>query len=129
MKRIIAALTIPVALLLTSCGGSEDAKPAPTTTTAIQKLVDQPTITVKATSSTAPVTTTAAPIVTTSEVPAPPAAPAPKVAAPPATPKAPTVKYSSCADVKKAGAAPLYKGDPGYSTSLDRDEDSVACEK
>ncbi|WP_257232897.1 excalibur calcium-binding domain-containing protein [Rhodococcus qingshengii] len=48
---------------------------------------------------------------------------------PPAAPKAPTVKYSSCADVKKAGAAPLYKGDPGYSTSLDRDEDGVACEK
>ncbi|WP_322742183.1 excalibur calcium-binding domain-containing protein [Rhodococcus erythropolis] len=39
------------------------------------------------------------------------------------------MKYSSCADVKKAGAAPLYKGDPGYSTSLDRDEDGVACEK
>ncbi|MFB7859408.1 excalibur calcium-binding domain-containing protein [Rhodococcus qingshengii] len=128
MKRIIAALAIPVALLLTSCSGSEDAKPAPTTTT-IQKLVDAPTITVKAPSSTVPVTTTAAPIVTSSEVPAPPAGPAPKATAPPAAPKAPTVKYSSCADVKKAGAAPLYKGDPGYSTSLDRDEDGVACEK
>gem|GEM_PF-2991387 len=129
MKRIIAALAIPASLFLTSCGGGEDAKPAPTTTTAIQKLVDAPATTAKPSTTVAPTTTTAAPIVTTSEVPAPPAAPAPKVTAPPAAPKAPTVKYSSCADVKKAGAAPLYKGDPGYSISLDRDEDGVACEK
>ncbi|KAB2582657.1 hypothetical protein BS297_24650 [Rhodococcus erythropolis] len=120
---------MPVVLLLTSCGGSEEAKPAPTTMTAIQKLVDAPTTTVKASSASAPTTTTAAPIVITSEVPAPSAAPAPTVTAPPAAPKAPPVKYSSCADVKKAGAAPLCKGDPGYSTSLDRDEDGVACEK
>lgn len=37
--------------------------------------------------------------------------------------------YKNCTAVREAGAAPLYKGDPGYSTKLDRDQDGVACEK
>jgi endonuclease YncB( thermonuclease family) len=36
--------------------------------------------------------------------------------------------YANCAEVRKAGAAPIYRGDPGYSTRLDRDGDGVACE-
>ena|GEM_PF-1067295 len=36
--------------------------------------------------------------------------------------------YKSCAEARAAGAAPLYRGDPGYSSSLDRDNDGVACE-
>jgi hypothetical protein len=44
--------------------------------------------------------------------------------------KAPAaVYYANCAAVKAAGAAPLYAGQAGYSTSLDRDRDGVACEK
>ena len=38
------------------------------------------------------------------------------------------VEYASCAAAKEAGAAPLHKGDPGYSEKLDRDGDGVACE-
>lgn len=37
--------------------------------------------------------------------------------------------YSSCREAKAAGAAPLYRGDPGYRPGLDRDSDGVACEK
>lgn len=48
--------------------------------------------------------------------------------APITTPSRPTY-YSSCADVKAAGAAPLHRGDPGYSSALDRDGDGIACEK
>lgn len=44
-----------------------------------------------------------------------------------ASPK--TVYYSNCSAAKAAGAAPLYKGDPGYRSALDRDHDGVACEK
>ena len=40
-----------------------------------------------------------------------------------------SVYYSSCKEAKEAGAAPLYEGDPGYSSKLDRDGDGVACEK
>lgn len=40
----------------------------------------------------------------------------------------PKVTYKTCAEVKAAGKAPIRKGDPGYSTKLDRDGDGVACE-
>lgn len=36
--------------------------------------------------------------------------------------------FSSCAEARAAGAAPLYAGSPGYNPSLDRDKDGVACE-
>lgn len=37
-------------------------------------------------------------------------------------------QFASCAEARAAGAAPLYRGDPGYSERLDRDGDGVACE-
>ena len=52
-----------------------------------------------------------------------PAAPTPAPEPPPAH-----VHFSSCKQAREAGAAPLYRGDPGYSTNLDRDNDGVACE-
>lgn len=36
--------------------------------------------------------------------------------------------YANCSAARAAGAAPLYTGDPGYSSKLDRDGDGVACE-
>ncbi|WP_325176664.1 excalibur calcium-binding domain-containing protein [Paenibacillus alkalitolerans] len=39
-----------------------------------------------------------------------------------------TITFASCAEAKAAGKAPLRKGDPGYSTKLDRDGDGIACE-
>jgi hypothetical protein len=54
-----------------------------------------------------------------------PAAPAAPVA--PAAPPA-AAYYANCAAARAAGAAPLYSGQAGYSTSLDRDRDGVACE-
>lgn len=41
----------------------------------------------------------------------------------------PQAYYRNCAEAKAAGAAPLYQGDPGYRSALDRDHDGVACEK
>ncbi len=43
--------------------------------------------------------------------------------------KARETHYDSCAEAKAHNAAPLYKGDSGYSTKLDRNGDGVACEK
>ncbi len=37
------------------------------------------------------------------------------------------INYENCTEVKEAGAAPLHKGDPGYSEKLDRDGDGEAC--
>ena len=36
--------------------------------------------------------------------------------------------YRNCSEARAAGAAPLYRGAPGYSPRLDRDGDGVACE-
>jgi len=36
--------------------------------------------------------------------------------------------YRNCAAARAAGAAPLYRGQPGYRPGLDRDDDGVACE-
>ncbi len=38
------------------------------------------------------------------------------------------VYYKNCAAVRAAGKAPLYQGQPGYSSKLDRDGDGIACE-
>ncbi|MGF9822603.1 thermonuclease family protein [Brevibacillus agri] len=39
------------------------------------------------------------------------------------------VYYANCSEAKAAGAAPLYRGEPGYRAKLDRDNDGIACEK
>ena len=36
--------------------------------------------------------------------------------------------YPNCKAARAAGAAPLYRGDPGYREELDRDRDGIACE-
>lgn len=46
------------------------------------------------------------------------------------TPPAPakTVYYANCAAARAAGVAPLHRGEPGYRSALDRDNDGIACE-
>lgn len=39
-----------------------------------------------------------------------------------------SVYYKNCTAARAAGAAPLYAGQPGYASHLDRDGDGVACE-
>lgn len=38
------------------------------------------------------------------------------------------VYYPNCDAARAAGAAPLSRGDPGYASYLDRDNDGIACE-
>ncbi len=48
---------------------------------------------------------------------------------PPArSPAASGVYYFRCAEARAAGVAPIYAGQPGYRSALDRDGDGVACE-
>jgi endonuclease YncB( thermonuclease family) len=85
------------------CNGAIDV-PAPTPTPAPQPP--------------APVTKAApkpAPVQTTEEAPAPEQDSA--------------AYYKNCTAAKAAGAAPLYRGEPGYRAALDRDGDGVACER
>lgn len=36
--------------------------------------------------------------------------------------------YRNCAAARAAGAAPVRRGEPGYGSHLDRDNDGVGCE-
>lgn len=84
---------------------SDDASPAPEETAEPEPVVEEPIV---------------EPTEEPAEEPTPPA-PAPKPAPAP-------VHFTSCKQAREAGAAPLYRGDPGYSSNLDRDNDGVACE-
>ncbi len=56
-------------------------------------------------------------------------APAPKPAPAPApTPAPSTAYYKNCTVARQAGVTPLYRGQPGYGSHLDRDNDGIACE-
>jgi hypothetical protein len=82
-------------------------------------------------SPTASPTQAPSPLPPTTQVPAPPPPPpvtTTEAAPPPAPPTPAEVYYANCAAVRAAGAAPLYEGQPGYRSALDRDHDGVACE-
>lgn len=69
----------------------------------------------------APVAPAPAPVV--------PAAPAPAAPVPaPAAPAPAAVYYANCTAARAAGTAPLYAGQAGYRSALDRDSDGIACE-
>jgi hypothetical protein len=55
---------------------------------------------------------------------------APKAQVAPAAPSAParTGGFANCSEARAAGAAPVRRGDAGYSSSLDRDGDGIGCE-
>jgi hypothetical protein len=104
--------------------GSEAVAPTSTSTT--------PATTRPATSAPATTRTTVAPTVTT------PATSPPTTARRPPGPPAPTTTttgppdpephYRTCLDAWRAGALPLFEGEPGYSRRLDDDGDGQACE-
>lgn len=96
------------------------------------------------TKSPSPTPTTTSPTPTpepepTSEAPAPapePAqperheeAPAPAVVHQEQRAPEPQTYYANCAAARAAGAAPIYQGQPGYRSGLDRDGDGIACDK
>ncbi len=73
-----------------------------------------------------PLTATAAPDPATDDY-----QPQPLIQAPPqdaAVPGGGDTSYANCTEVRAAGAAPIYRGQPGYASKLDRDGDGVACE-
>ncbi|MCZ2823024.1 MULTISPECIES: GmrSD restriction endonuclease domain-containing protein [unclassified Modestobacter] len=55
-----------------------------------------------------------------------PGEPLPTSSAPPADPA--TAPFANCAAARSAGAAPLHRGDPGWSDAMDGDGDGTACE-
>ncbi|MEU0882874.1 excalibur calcium-binding domain-containing protein [Lentzea sp. NPDC005914] len=69
----------------------------------------------------------------TTETPTPPPpppapAPAPTTTKPTTPPKPKPVFFATCDDARRAGAAPLYWGQPGYRVELDDNRNGIACE-
>lgn len=128
-------------LIIGNAGNSGDERPLPSPVTSTMTVASQPTTVM----STVTVTAQAAaepPIDTPVQAP-PPAvwgeqaseAPPPAAAPPPTesyplAPQQPAASsyYSNCSEARAAGATPLYAGEPGYRSGLDRDGDGVACE-
>lgn len=40
----------------------------------------------------------------------------------------PVINFKNCTEVRAAGAAPIYVGDPGYGPHLDRDGNGIGCQ-
>ena len=55
-------------------------------------------------------------------------APTPTYTPQPQVESTPSAYYTNCTAARNAGAAPVYAGQPGYGTHLDRDGDGVGCE-
>jgi Protein of unknown function (DUF1524)/Excalibur calcium-binding domain len=55
-------------------------------------------------------------------------APAPSPAPTPTQAPAPAAPFENCAAARAAGAAPVYRGQPGYGEHLDGNHDGVGCE-
>ncbi|VXC29247.1 excalibur calcium-binding domain-containing protein [Pseudoclavibacter sp. 8L] len=149
-SRKLGAITMGAGLVVCVVGGSiagsqtvrelPVAAPAPTVT--VTSTVQAPTETVFVTVTAEPV---AAPVaepvpvadpipVAEPEIDTPVDAPAPLYAAPEPAPAAPepapqpNVYFANCTEARNAGAAPVYAGDPGYASHLDRDGDGIGCE-
>lgn len=133
--------------IVTAQGKTATSKTIKLTAKAKVKPTPSPTPTTKSPSPT-PTTISPTPTPTpepTSEAPAPapePAQPGHQEQAPAPAPTAvhqeqrapapapePEVFYKNCAAARAAGAAPIYQGQPGYRSGLDRDGDGIACDK
>lgn len=124
------------------------ATPTPSPTPTFSPTPDTDVVEATAAPTPEPVETTPAPAPTKAAVKAPapkptkqasapsrkptkaPAKPAPKPtkAAVKPAPAPAKAYYKNCTEVRKAGKAPIYRGQPGYAKHLDRDGDDIACE-
>ncbi|MDT0200721.1 DUF1524 domain-containing protein [Nocardioides sp. AE5] len=124
--------------VLTACPGHQlpaDATRAPTEVDHNLKPVATSTPQPKATAKASPkpkATQAPKPKATSkaSPKPKPKATPTPKPKPKPKPTPTPTVPkvFKNCTEARAAGAAPVYRGDPGYGKHLDRDGDGIGCE-
>ncbi len=126
-RRTTVGLLILIGMFLpAACGDAGEVdETRESSTTTMPPATSEPTLL----TTTQPPPTTAAPTTTTQ-------APPPTTAATRST--TPTTSgpssgsagatYANCSEAEAAGAAPISRGEPGYSSRLDRDNDGIACE-
>jgi hypothetical protein len=142
----VAAGVVTLSALGAVAGGEpEDATTAAVTERSTMSTTERATTTTaRRAPTTAPSTTTTVPPTTAPPAPPPtappttaarviPVVPVPSPAPPPPAPEpppapSPSGAFANCAAARAAGAAPVYRGDPGYGPHLDRDDDGVGCE-
>ena len=116
---------------------SEPVTPPPVTSTATvtatpEAVVTTATVTETITETVVSTTTVTEPAETVmvTVVPEPTTAPPTEAAVVPETKPEPKADayYKNCDAARAAGVAPLLRGEPGYRSALDRDNDGVACE-
>ena len=128
------ALCFLLLVLIGNCSGPSDNSSTTTLTSTVTRTVEPPTVTVTAQPPLATITETAPPstVTETAEAAPPPAGIETTPAYPPPPVDVPesssSAYYSDCSEARAAGAAPLYAGEPGYRSGLDRDNDGMACE-
>ncbi|MCX4231746.1 excalibur calcium-binding domain-containing protein [Streptomyces ortus] len=156
LGAVVGLFVLFVALggILAACGAGDEEPRAPATSSPVttsEPAEPDPTSTPAATptdpvsaAETPPEPVTASPTFTSAPRPAEPDTTAPEPSREPRreeTTTEPTreettaepppdanVYYENCDAARDAGAAPVYRGDPGYGPHLDRDGDGVACE-
>ena len=121
----VAALGLSLGLGAAACG---EAQPGPTDPAAvILPIAATTTSTVVQTTTVAP-PTTVAPATTVATTPATTRATTPATTTRATATTAPSVYYANCTAARAAGAAPVRRGQPGYGSHLDRDNDGIGCE-
>lgn len=120
-------LAMIVTLVLQSCSAEADPVVSSTTLPADEFDLGEPS-----TTTTAPAAIVPLVVPPTTRVTAPATQPRTQPIVPqtqaPAPPAPKNVSYANCTAVRAAGAAPIRRGDPGYASHLDRDDDGIGCE-
>jgi hypothetical protein len=133
---LVLVAVVAGALTLQGTGPTDEvgAFVAPTSTTVRPAGTPAPlgTTTTSSTTSEPPTTTTTRPPTNTTVAPPTTAVPPPATTTttrPRRNPDpGPPPHYDNCFQAWRAGALPLYRGDPGYAPHLDDDNDGIACE-
>lgn len=145
LRRLLLATIVIPTFALAACDGSttaDNAESAEATTNVSEATIEldaeespaepedpQPTLGNNAAEEQAPAPAAFAPSIPEPEYtpePAPAPAPAPQAAS--IYGASSGISFSNCSEARAAGYAPIYQGNPGYSTKLDRDRDGIACE-
>ena len=117
-----------------STTGPTTAGPTTTGTTTTGPTTTRPTAptgspTTKSPTTTPPPATASTNPTTSTPTTSTPTTSTPSTPSTPSTTPTDTPTYKDCAEVRAAGKAPLYRGDPGYTPELDRNGDGIACER
>lgn len=116
-RRTSIALVVLIGVFLPAACGADDPSPIDDVTTSTSTPLEQSTTTPELLTTTTPPTIQNPPATTAAPVPTTTASLSPSGAS-----------FANCSEAKAAGAAPISRGEPGYSSKLDRDGDGVACE-